>query len=188
MSSIRIGTANLDKELPGDAVQLRHLRSILATGLLCLQEVGHGPDSTRIEAHGVTARNLPQWMVGDVGAHNGVCRRWVKLDGGWVRVFSVHALHVKTSGRVAQDAYFDTLAAGIRRRREPWVVAGDFNRHHAVVARQLGASSWQGDGIIGILASPGLRVTDPYLDSWAMNHWPRYTDHPALFATIRRKP
>lgn len=184
MTALRVGTANLDKDVAaGDLEQLRHLRAVLGTGVLCIQEAGSGIESTRVEAHGVKSRALPQWVVGDVGVHRGVARRWVTLDGVTVRVFSVHALHIKTSGRVAQDTYYRGLAAGIARRAEPWVVAGDFNRHHRAVAAQLGGRS-VGDGIIGVVVSPGLRVGGLALDHYGLDR--HLTDHPAVFATVTR--
>lgn len=187
MRVLRITSANLDFNRPGDRPYLAHLRDLTGRGLLCLQEVGHGVRSTRIRRVNLPKRaidRLPRWIVGNRGTHNGIARARVVINGQKVVVYSIHGLHVRTMGRGAQDAFYARLQTRIHRRHQRGlrtIVCGDFNRNHRAVARMLGLNA-HGIGPDGILTSPGLTVTDDGHDHTGIRRG--WTDHPAYWADV----
>ena len=182
----------MDKERGGDVDYRNHLRDLAGDrSVLIRQEVGHGLNSTRINGHGVRLVRRPRITVGRVGVHRGVARAYAIIGRRWVRVFAVHGLHLRTSGRVAQDAYYATLAKrihGLNRRGKPWIVGGDFNRNISDVASELGGTA-HGEGIDGFVVSAGINVRSEGSDNTARRRgWSDHAAHWIDLTTTKEKP
>lgn len=180
--SIRIVTANLDYTRDGDRRYLRYLRSTYSPAVACLQEVERGIKGTRVRGWGVKTGAPRRVVLGRRGAHRAIAWRWVWIDGVRVRVVSVHALHARTVGRAVQTAHLMMLVAWLRAMREPWILAGDFNRRPVAVAKMLRASGFVAHKVDGVLVSKGLRVQDGWPDDWGVRNG--VTDHKALVAVV----
>lgn len=133
---------------------------------------------TALVSWGVRVRNTRLWKL---GAFKGTLTRWTSI--GRVRDVVTQSVHIppKRSGRAAQDAAIRRVKRRTdraRRQGREWVVAGDFNRDIEEVARRLGGVAY-GEGIVGLICSPGLEVTDWGVDHYGENH--DLTDHPAVW-------
>ena len=187
MQSLRIVTANADFNRGGTRLYIAYLRALTGRGLLCLQGFGHGVRSTRIRRVNLPKRaidRLPRWIVGKVGAHRGIARARVTINGQKVVVYSIHGLHVRTMGRGAQDAFYAKVQRRIHARHQAGkrtIVAGDFNIYWRTLAKRLGMTGI-GHGVDGILISAGLEFTDDGIDTHGIKRG--WTDHPALWADI----
>ena len=193
-------TANANKDRPGTVRYVRRLRKITrrmakrrsrkgarVAGVLGLQEIGRGPKSTKLRGVRVNLRNKERWSLGSVGVHRAAAVGWVKLDGEDICVIDVHGLHVRSTSRSAQSAYFMALHRRIQALEalgHSWVVMGDFNLNHKAVARILGGTS-VGEKIDGIVVSSDLKVRKLRTVRFGMRK--RWTDHPAVIAIVRRK-
>lgn len=182
--SVRFVTANLNKDLGGDQLQLEHLRALAAErgpGVLCLQELGHGLTSTRLEGvGGVDLRRRRRWVIGRTGVHRGIARGVVRVGRARVRVESVHGLHRRTTGTGPARRFLARFAARINRDRLR-VTAGDFNDLVVMVARDLDGQAF-GRGIIGLVVSPGLVVVRYGHDDTGKHRG--WTDHPAYYVDV----
>lgn len=193
---MRFVTANMNKDLAGDRPYHKYLTSLIPNrGLLMLQEVGHGLQSTVIEpVGGVKIEHLSTWVIGKVGVHRGVARAKVRFGKRFrwkLRAFNGHGLHVGTSGREAQDRYFKLFARRTRLLNAlgiDWVASFDGNRSLESIAKQLGGTAY-GKGIIGFVVSPGLRVVRAGVDDTAMrgNKNERWSDHPAYWIDVVKR-
>lgn len=181
--SIRIVSANLDYTRDGDRKYLRYLRSTYAPAVACLQEVERGLKGTRVRGWGVKVGSPRRVVLGRKGAHRAVAWRWVWIDGVRVRVVSVHGLHARTVGRAVQTAHLRMLVAWLRVMRVPWVIAGDFNRRPAAVARQFKSGGFVAHKVDGVIVSRGLEILRGHVvDDWGVRN--KVTDHEALVVTV----
>lgn len=185
MGMRRLVVANSAKQLDGDAAYLAHLKQLTKRGALIRQEVGRGLNSVRITPVGIKVRELPLWVVGRFGAHRGVARSWMRIDGELVRVFNVHGLHNKTVGTAAHDRHLNRIARQMLRlngRGIRWVVGGDFNESVTKAAERMGGRP-HGTGIVGFVVSPGLRVVAKGSDYRGKREG--WTDHPAYWIDLK---
>lgn len=184
-TAVRVATANMDFNRGGDRRYIRHLKRRLGRGVLATQERGHGIKSVRVRGvGGLRVYKKRTVKAGKVGAHRGVATGEITLGGRAVFVISVHGLHRKTAGKEAQDAYYrwlNTLCRLLDKQCRLWLVLGDLNRDPAAVAALLGGTS-VGHGVDGVIAGPGLRVSNTFVDHTAVREG--WSDHPAVFATI----
>lgn len=191
---VRLVTANMHKDRGGDRAYRRHLRALVRRGrtrrgVLFLTEVGHGKNSTRLRGIKIRVRGKSRMIVGHVGAHRGVARGHLRIDGRTVHLFAVHGLHRRTVGREAADAYYDELAPTIRtltQHGRAWIVAGDFNLGVTQVARLLGGTAF-GTGIDGFVISRELvpLVARTGIDGTGKARG--WTDHPSPWMDLNTK-
>lgn len=191
---IRLVAANLNKDRPGDKPFRAHLRALVRRGrtrrgILFLTEVGRGKNSTRLRGIRMRVRGKNRMIVGHVGAHRGVARGHIRVDGRTVHLFAVHGLHRRTVGREAADAYYDELAPTIHtltQHGRAWIVAGDFNLGVAQVARLLGGTSF-GTGVDGFVLSRELvpLVARTGIDGTGKSRG--WTDHPSPWMDLNTK-
>lgn len=160
--------------------------------ILARQEVarkgrwGNGTKSTRVRTWKLR-RTKQRWKVVGRGVHNGVAWRDVLINSRRIRVMSAHGLHLRTVGRRRQSDYYTELRQWIESfppRIDGWILAGDFNRKHKVIARFLGARS-VGHRIDGVIVSRNLGVKRVRLvEKGVRRGW---TDHHAVIAKVRIK-
>lgn len=199
-TSFWVTVANMDKDRGRDREYLAHLRAITPMiGLLLLQEVGHGLLSTLIrrifrrghQSRGrllrarMTLRMQARWIIGRIGVHRGAAVGKVRLASGKVVwVISAHGLHIKTSGKAAQEAYYTALRKRLDRitaRGQFWVIGADFNTEIEHLAKRLGGVA-DGEGIVGVIYSHGLAALHGDADDWGKRHG--ITDHPSWTCEI----
>ena len=180
--SIRIVSANLDYTRDGDRRYLTYLRSTYSPAVACLQEVERGLKGTRVRGWGVKVGSPRRVVFGRRGAHRAIAWRWAWIDGVRVRVISVHGLHARTVGRAVQTAHLMMLVAWLRVMRAPWIIAGDFNRPPAAVAKMLRAGDHVAHKVDGVIVSKGLVIHGVATDPWGVRAG--VTDHQALIATV----
>lgn len=184
IDSIRVITANMDFNNGGDLAYIRHLRSTYSPAILCMQERTRGKYGTRIRGLGIEVKGSRRRNMGRNGSHRAVVARWVRITGQPTRVLTAHGLHRGTVGFLAQEVFLRILAAWIRRltrRGVPWILAGDFNRHHLIVARLMGGKG-VGSGVDGVIVSPLLDVELETVDETALKRG--WSDHPAVVARV----
>lgn len=181
--SIRIVTANLDYTRDGDRKYLNYLRNTYAPAVACMQEVERGLKGTRVRGWGVKVGTPRRVIFGRKGAHRAVAWRWVWIDGVRVRVISVHGLHARTVGRAVQTAHLMMIVAWALAMRKPWIIAGDFNRRPAAVAKMLRAADFVTHQVDGVIVSRGLDILRGHVvDDWGVRN--KVTDHSALVVTV----
>lgn len=198
MSAFIVTTANLRKETPA-RLRRRYTRRLIRLTrriarrrtrrrrVLARQEVGRGTRSTRVRVWRMP-RSKQRWRVVGKGVHNGVAWRDIEHDGTTIRVMSAHGLHLRSVGAARQASYYADLATWIADfgpRIDGWVLAGDFNRRHKVIARYLGGRS-VGHKIDGVVVSRGLRVDLIRVDWTGVTRG--WTDHPAVIAQVTVRP
>ena len=185
--TVRIVTANLNKDRPGDRDYRRRLRGLAGRpSATIFQEFGHGIRSTRIHSSGLIITPRRRLTLGEIGTHRGVAHQVALIGWQRVHVFSVHGLHVATAGKPAQDAYFAALKQTtdeLTGSGTPWILGGDFNRGIIQLARYLGGTAY-GTGIGGFITS-GVDVDLSGVDHCGMARG--WTDHPAYWIEVKRK-
>ena len=182
-AEIRIVSANLDYTRDGDRRYLTYLRTTYAPAVACLQEVERGLKGTRVRGWGVKVGSPRRVVFGRKGAHRAIAWRWAWIDGVRVRVVSVHGLHAGTVGRAIQTAHLMMIVAWLLAMREPWIIAGDFNRRPAAVARKLKAGGFVAHRVDGVIVSRGLEILWGHVvDDWGVRN--KVTDHEALVVTV----
>ena len=62
------------------------------------------------------------------------------------------------------------------------LIAGDFNRRPAAVAKMLRAGDHVEHKVDGVIVSPGMVIHGATPDAWGVRN--RVTDHPALIVTV----
>lgn len=179
-------SANTDFNRGGTGAYITYLRARTGDGILCLQEVGHGRRSVRIQAVGAAVVRRRRWReIGLLGAHRWVATARTRIASDQVRLFNAHGLHRRTAGARAQAVYLTALQARLRlltRRRRLWILAGDLNTHPSKVASRLPGSSWVGHGVDAVIVAPGLRVELVSVDQHGIAQG--WTDHPAIVARV----
>lgn len=130
-------------------------------------------------------RTKQQWKILSRGGHNGVSWRDIKVDGRTYRVMNAHGTHPKYVGRDGQAEYYRELLDWINSfppRIKGWILAGDFNRQHNVLARYLGGRS-VGHKIDGVIVSKNLDVE--LIEVFWKGVRKGLTDHPAVITKVR---
>lgn len=190
---LRILGPNLQKDWSGDRQHWRHLRRFALRGaarhgLALACEVGHGLDSTRIRGFRKRIHGRRRTEVGRRGVHRAVEQGWTWCGATRLHLIALHALHVPTMGRAAQDDYFTALAhvtRGHNAAGREWVAGPDFNRDPEQVARMLGGVVLVEEGGMALIGSPSLadRVVRRGIDRTGKRR--RYTDHVTPWIDLR---
>jgi hypothetical protein len=206
---LRIATANLDFNLPGDADYIAHLcetsdvvlvqeaknvrlAKVAPVGFTALQD-------TTDQAHmgtGILVRDA-KVEVGRHGATLGVkpilrTGRRVKMLAR--HIYSAHLTDKTThEGFLAVSAHFPprrflplqrpfrNALAGVLHGHAHSVTGTDANQPIGNVAKALGLSA-KGQGIVGLLGGKGVTVSKTHVAMWGVQH--KVTDHPSVAAEV----
>lgn len=170
------------------------LASLLGKVWLGLTGQRQDTAGTAIYARGVKVRGLHQWLLGKFPQ---TLKRWatqgrIRFRSGILRTISAH-IPPKRSGKAAQHRALDKLirkAKAANRKGWGWLIGADWNmplheadayfRAHGVPCEFYGQDN--GDGIVGFLCSPNVKVSGNGGDSYGENHGD--TDHPSWWLDV----
>lgn len=206
---LRIATANLDFNLPGDAEYIAHLcdtsdvvlvQEAKNVRLVKVAPVGFTAlQDTTDQAHmgtGILVRNA-KVEVGRHGATLGVkpilrTGRRVKMLARYI--YSAHLTDKTTNeGFLAVSAHFPprrflplqrpfrNALAGVLKGHAHSVTGTDANQPITNVAKKLGLTA-KGQGIVGLLGGKGVTVSKMHVAMWGVQH--KVTDHPSVAAEV----